>query len=57
VDHVPFYYHVHLSMPCNQRCIMCVPDFEHARDTLPFEDFVAFFDQVKPAPAHPARAR
>src|SRR2546421_1682614 len=52
VDHVPFYYHVHLNMPCNQRCIMCVPDFRHARDVLPFEGFVTFFDQVKPYAEH-----
>jgi molybdenum cofactor biosynthesis enzyme MoaA len=52
VDHLPFYYHVHLNMPCNQRCIMCVPDFRHARDTLPFEGFVAFFEQVKPYAEH-----
>lgn len=47
VDHLPYYYAIHLSMPCNQRCIMCVPNFQHARDTLSFEDFEAFFDQVK----------
>lgn len=52
VDHLPFYYGVHLAMPCNQRCIMCVPAFNHPRDILPFEDFVAFFDQVKPFAEH-----
>ena len=52
VDHLPFYYHVHLSMPCNQRCIMCVPNFQHARDTLPLEDVVDFIDQVKPYAEH-----
>jgi sulfatase maturation enzyme AslB (radical SAM superfamily) len=52
VDHVPFYYHVVLSMPCNQRCIMCVPNFQHRRDVLPFEDFVALFDQFKEHAEH-----
>src|SRR5436305_2098291 len=52
VDHVPFYYHVVLNMPCNQRCIMCVPDFQHRRDVLPFEDFVALFEQFKPYAEH-----
>jgi MoaA/NifB/PqqE/SkfB family radical SAM enzyme len=52
VDHLPFYYSVHLNMPCNQRCIMCVPNFQHARDVLPLEQFVAFFDQVKPYAEH-----
>ena len=47
VKHLPFYYHVHLNMPCNQRCIMCVPDGKHARDLLPFDKFLAFFEQVK----------
>jgi molybdenum cofactor biosynthesis enzyme MoaA len=52
VDHVPFYYHVVLNMPCNQRCIMCVPDFRHRRDVMPFEDFVALFEQFKPYAEH-----
>jgi molybdenum cofactor biosynthesis enzyme MoaA len=52
VDHLPFYYHVVLNMPCNQRCIMCVPDFQHRRDVLPFEDFVALFEEFKPYAEH-----
>jgi molybdenum cofactor biosynthesis enzyme MoaA len=52
VDHLPFYYHVVLNMPCNQRCIMCVPNFQHRRDVLPFEDFVALFEQFKPYAEH-----
>lgn len=47
VNHLPFYYHVHLNMPCNQRCIMCVPDGKHPKDLLPFDKFVAFFEQIK----------
>ena len=52
VDNLPFYYHVHLNMPCNQRCIMCVPDGKHARSVLSLESFVAFFDQIKPFAEH-----
>lgn len=52
VTSLPFYYHVHLNMPCNQRCIMCVPNGKHARDLLPFEKFVAFFEQIKPYAEH-----
>jgi molybdenum cofactor biosynthesis enzyme MoaA len=52
VDHLPFYYHVHLNEPCNQRCIMCVPNGQHGGGELPFESFVAFFDQVKPFAEH-----
>jgi molybdenum cofactor biosynthesis enzyme MoaA len=48
----PYYYHVHLSMPCNQKCIMCVPDGRHARDTLPFEQFEAIFEKVKAHAEH-----
>ena len=52
VEHLPFYYHVHLNMPCNQRCIMCVPDGHHRKDLLPFDKFVAFFEQIKPYAEH-----
>jgi MoaA/NifB/PqqE/SkfB family radical SAM enzyme len=49
---VPYYYHVHLHMPCNQKCIMCVPDGQHPRDLLTFEGFLAYFEQVKPYAEH-----
>jgi molybdenum cofactor biosynthesis enzyme MoaA len=52
VDHLPFYYHVHLNMPCNQKCIMCVPNGNHARDVLSFVDFMSFFDQITPYAEH-----
>jgi molybdenum cofactor biosynthesis enzyme MoaA len=52
VNHLPFFYHVHLNMPCNQRCIMCVPDGQHARDLLPFDKFVAFYEQIQPYAEH-----
>jgi len=49
---VPFYYHVHLNMPCNQRCIMCVPDGKHRKDLLSFEEFLAFFEKIQPFAEH-----
>jgi MoaA/NifB/PqqE/SkfB family radical SAM enzyme len=52
VNHLPFYYHVHLNMPCNQRCIMCVPDGKHRKDLLPFDKFLTFFEQIKPYAEH-----
>lgn len=52
VDNLPFYYHIHLNMPCNQKCIMCKPDGRHAKDILPLESFVAFFEQIKPFAEH-----
>lgn len=52
VEHLPFYYHVHLNMPCNQRCIMCVPDGRHAKDLLAFDKFLAFFEQIKSYAEH-----
>ena len=52
VGYLPYYYHVHLNMPCNQKCIMCVPDGKHARDLLSFEGFVSFFEQVQPYAEH-----
>jgi molybdenum cofactor biosynthesis enzyme MoaA len=52
VDHLPFYYSIHLNKPCNQRCIMCKPAFDHRRDTLAFDGFVSLFDQIKPYAEH-----
>lgn len=52
VNHLPFYYHVHLNMPCNQKCIMCVPNGKHSRDLLSFDGFLAFFEQIKPYAEH-----
>jgi molybdenum cofactor biosynthesis enzyme MoaA len=52
VENLPFYYHIHLHMPCNQRCIMCKPDGKHFKDTLPFDDFVVFFESIKPFAEH-----
>lgn len=52
VGQLPYDYRIHLAMPCNQACIMCVPDFNHPRDVLPFEGFLALFDQIKPFADH-----
>jgi MoaA/NifB/PqqE/SkfB family radical SAM enzyme len=52
VEHLPSFYQIHLNMPCNQKCIMCVPDGKHKRDTLSFDEFVDLFDQIKPYAEH-----
>lgn len=52
VDNLPFYYHIHLNMPCNQRCIMCKPVGKHSKDVLPFDEFIAFFEKIKPYAEH-----
>lgn len=52
MDHLPFYYSIHLNKPCNQRCIMCVPGFNHPRDTLSFEGFVTLFEQIEAYAEH-----
>ena len=52
VEHLPYYYEVHLGMPCNEKCIMCVPDGKHKRDQISLEDFTVFFDQIKPVAEH-----
>ncbi len=52
VTHVPFYYHMHIYMPCNQKCIMCNPGGRHPHDVIPFEEFKHIFDQIKPYAEH-----
>lgn len=52
VDSLPYFYHVHLHMPCNQRCIMCVPNGRHPDATLPYEEFVSLFEQIRPCAEH-----
>ena len=52
VGSMPFYYHIHLYMPCNQKCIMCMPDGSHSKAILPYENFVQFFEQIKPYAEH-----
>lgn len=48
----PSCYQIHLYMPCNQRCIMCVPSGKHPKDFVTFEDFVLFFDAIKDHAEH-----
>lgn len=52
VDNLPFYYHIHIFMPCDEKCIMCVPSGKHPKDYIPFEKFVEFFEQIKPYAEH-----
>ncbi len=52
VDDLPYYFHIHLNEPCNQRCIMCIPNGQHGKGELPFERFVELFDAVKPYATH-----
>jgi len=52
VENLPYYYEVHLGMPCNEKCIMCVPDGKHKRDQISLEEFTSFFDQIKPVAEH-----
>jgi len=48
----PYYYHIHLYMPCNQKCIMCMPDGRHPKDVVPFNKFKDFVNQVSPHAEH-----
>lgn len=52
VDGMPTLYHVHLNMPCNQKCIMCVPDGRHKKDLIPFERVRALIEQFRPYAEH-----
>jgi len=52
VGRMPTLYHVHLNKPCNQRCIMCVPDGRHGKDVLPIERFRQFFAEIEPYAEH-----
>ena len=49
---MPYYYHVHLHMPCNQRCIMCVPDGRHPGSSLPFSEFQSLYETIEPFAEH-----
>ena len=50
--HPPYFYHIHLHMPCNQKCIMCVPDGRHRKDVVPFDKFEDFVNQIQPYAEH-----
>ncbi|HSP87127.1 MAG TPA: radical SAM protein [Ignavibacteriaceae bacterium] len=39
-------------MPCNQKCIMCLPEGSHSKETLPYEKFLQFFEKIKPYAEH-----
>ncbi len=42
-----YYYQFHLHMPCNQKCIMCIPSGHHPKTSMGYESFLEFFDQIK----------
>jgi molybdenum cofactor biosynthesis enzyme MoaA len=52
VDGVPFYYALHPTMSCNQRCIMCTPDGRHPAATLPFHRIASLLEQFRPFAEH-----
>lgn len=52
VRHLPFFYQLHLNLACNQKCIMCAPEGKHRKEVLPFDDFVALFDQIRGVAEH-----
>ncbi len=43
----PYYYQIHIYMPCNLKCIMCKPNGRHSKDFIPFEEFQLIFDRIK----------
>jgi MoaA/NifB/PqqE/SkfB family radical SAM enzyme len=49
---LPYFYSIHLLKPCNQQCIMCLPVGKFPAEVLPFERFVALFDQIEPVAEH-----
>lgn len=51
-QHLPFYYAVHLNVPCNQKCIMCAPHGNHEKGLLSLADFTALFAQVADVAEH-----
>jgi molybdenum cofactor biosynthesis enzyme MoaA len=52
VDSVPFYYALHPTMSCNQRCIMCTPSGRHPATTLPFDPVASLLEQFQPFAEH-----
>lgn len=52
INYFPYWYHIHLNMFCNQKCIMCKPSGKQTKDILPFEKFVELFEQIKPYAEH-----
>jgi molybdenum cofactor biosynthesis enzyme MoaA len=52
VEGLPFYYALHPTLWCNQRCIMCTPDGKHLKDTLPFDQCSALLQRIRPFAEH-----
>jgi MoaA/NifB/PqqE/SkfB family radical SAM enzyme len=49
---LPSFYSIHLLRPCNQQCIMCLPQGKFPAEILPFERFVSLFEQIQPVAEH-----
>lgn len=49
---LPTNYHIHLNEPCNQRCIMCVPDGRHGKNQLTLEQVRRLLNQIEPYAEH-----
>lgn len=49
---LPYFYSIHLLRPCNQQCIMCLPQGKFPAQVLPFERFVSLFEQIRPVAEH-----
>jgi MoaA/NifB/PqqE/SkfB family radical SAM enzyme len=52
VAHLPFFYTLHLNVPCNQKCIMCAPGGNHEAGMVSFADFTAFFERIRGVAEH-----
>jgi MoaA/NifB/PqqE/SkfB family radical SAM enzyme len=52
VGGLPYFFTVHLLKPCNQQCIMCLPAGKFPAEILPFDRFLALFEQIKPVAEH-----
>ena len=49
---LPYYYSIHLLRPCNQQCIMCLPEGKFPAEVLPYERFLSLFEQIEPVAEH-----
>lgn len=52
VSGLPYFYSIHLLKPCNQQCIMCLPVGKFPAEVMPFQRFVALFEQIEPVAEH-----
>jgi len=53
VANLPYYYAIHLNVPCNQKCVMCAPYGNHTdKRMITLDDFAAFFAQIENVAEH-----